>query len=196
MSSKSDRTRSRILHTTCELLSKGAGAPSRMSDIAKGAGISRQALYLHFPNRADLLVAAARYLDEVNDVDAGLAESRAAHGVARLDAYIAAWGAYIPKVYGMARALMAMKDTDDEAAAAWRDRMGAMRHGCEAAVRSMEAEGQLREGYSIEAATDLLFNLISIPSWESMVQDQCWSEADWLEWTTRAARDMLVAPGT
>jgi len=40
-----------------------------MADIAKAAGISRQALYLHFPTRVDLLVAMTRHLDAQNDID-------------------------------------------------------------------------------------------------------------------------------
>jgi AcrR family transcriptional regulator len=60
-----------------------------MGDIASMAGISRQAVYLHFASRTDLLVAATQYLDEVLEVDRRLAPSRAAtSGVERLALFI------------------------------------------------------------------------------------------------------------
>ncbi|NNF92209.1 MAG: helix-turn-helix transcriptional regulator, partial [Boseongicola sp.] len=98
MSSEKNPTRSRILNATWNLLENGGGNAVRMSDIAKAAKISRQALYLHFPNRADLLIATARHLDEVHEVDRMLAASRAATGPDRLDEWIEAWGGYIPRV--------------------------------------------------------------------------------------------------
>jgi AcrR family transcriptional regulator len=78
MSSENPDTRTRILESAWKLLEAGGGSEVRMSDIAKDAGISRQAVYLHFPKRADLLIATTRYIDEVNDIDARLAASRGA----------------------------------------------------------------------------------------------------------------------
>lgn len=53
------------------------------------AGMSQQAPRLHLPNRAELLVATSRYIDEFKHVDACLAESRtAATGQQRLEALI------------------------------------------------------------------------------------------------------------
>ena len=69
MSSEGPDTRTRILNAAWSLLESGRGAGVRMSDIAKEAGISRQALYLHFPNRADLLVATTQHVDAVKDID-------------------------------------------------------------------------------------------------------------------------------
>ena len=75
--SSENPTRRKILDTAWKLLEAG-GRPTRMSDFARAAGISRQALYLHFPSRAELLVAVTRHVDQVKDIDARLAESRAA----------------------------------------------------------------------------------------------------------------------
>lgn len=109
-----------------------------MSDIARQAGISRQALYLHFPTRAELLVATARHLDDVKKVDERLAASRSATtGMERLDAFIEAWGNYIPEIYGVGKAFIAMQDQDEAAATTWSDRMQAVREGCKAAVTAL-----------------------------------------------------------
>ena len=65
MSRRSSDTRHRILEATIARLESQGGAGVRMADIAKATGISRQAVYLHFATRAELLIAAARHLDAV-----------------------------------------------------------------------------------------------------------------------------------
>jgi len=187
-------TRTRILNAALELLESGAGSAVRMSDIAKAAGVSRQAVYLHFPNRLDLLIAATRHRDAERDVDARLAASRAATGTARLDAFVAAWAEYIPEIYGVAKALMAMQETDDEARRAWADRMQAVRHGCAAAVAAVEAEGRLAPGLSPERATDLLWTLLSVRNWARLTRDCGWSQAAYTAEMKRLARCALLAP--
>ena len=163
MSRKYSDTREKILASAWKLLVANGTKAVRMSDIAKVTGISRQAVYLHFPSRAELLIATTRYIDDVKDVDARLAASRsAASGLARLDAYVEAWGNYIPEISGVAKALMAMQDSDADASAAWSDRMAAVRHGCEAAVQALEKDGDLAEHISVNEATDLLSSLLSV----------------------------------
>ncbi len=55
MSSENIETRTRILDATVRMLEEQGGRGVRMGDIAKAAGISRQAVYLHFSSRAELL---------------------------------------------------------------------------------------------------------------------------------------------
>ena len=193
MSSEKPTTRTRILEAAWRLLESGQAEGVRMADIAREAGISRQAVYLHFPTRAELLVATTRYLDEVKNVGERLAASRsAATGVERLSAFIEAWGNYIPEIYGMAKALLAMKNTDEEAAAAWSDRMQAVRHGCEAAVDALARDGTLSPDRSAEEATDLLWTLLSVRNWEQLVHDCGWSQGHYIETMQELARRSLV----
>lgn len=197
MSSENPDTRDRILEAAWRLLEadKGAGKGVRMSDIAKAAGVSRQAVYLHFENRAELLIATTRRIDAVKDVDARLTASRAAKtGEARLDAFIEAWGGYIPEIYGVAKALMAMQATDKAAGAAWRDRMAAVRHGCAAAVDALARDGRLRPERSQEEATDLLWTLLSVRMWEHLTRDCGWPQAAYLAAMKDLARSALLPP--
>jgi len=181
MSSMNPNTRTRILNAAWKLLETG-GSKVRMSDIAKAAGVSRQAVYLHFPSRAELLVATTRHIDEEKDVDARLAASRSAtSGRKRLELFIEAWGGYIPEIYGVGRALMAMQDDDEEARQAWEDRMQAVRHGCEAAVQALAADGTLRPDLTTDAAADLLWTLLSVRNWEQLTRQVGWSQDDYIE---------------
>lgn len=192
MSSEPENTRTRILTAALKLLE--AGEKTRMTDIARAAGISRQALYLHFETRADLLIAVTRHVDELNNSDDLLAASRAAEtGVARLDAYIEAWGGYIPVVYKVARPIMAMAETDDAARAAWDERMAAMRHGCAAAVETLARDGRLRSEFDEKTATDILWAHLSVPTWIALTADCGWSQADYVARQKMIARRLLVA---
>lgn len=192
MSRNASDTRTRILACTCNLLESG-DKKVRMSDIAKAAGISRQALYLHFPTRAELLVAATRHIDSIKNVDALLAASRAAtSGQERLLAYVKAWGRYIPEIYGMSVALRAMRANDAEAAAAWDDRMQAVRHGCAAAIQALAADKTLRPDLSEDVATDLLSTLLSVENWEHLVRDCGWSQTDYERQIGRLAEAALL----
>lgn len=166
-----------------------------MSDIAKAAKISRQAVYLHFPNRAELLIATTRYLDKVHDVEARLAASRAAKtGVERLEAFIDAWGNYIPVVYGVAKALLAMREADPEADAAWNDRMRAVRHGCKAAVQALDDDKVLSNDLNVKHATDVLWTLLSIRNWEQLRYDCSWSQKKYISFMKHTASQVLLKP--
>ncbi|MEX0338347.1 MAG: TetR/AcrR family transcriptional regulator [Arenibacterium sp.] len=192
MSSEKNPTRSRIIQATRDLLEDGSGSAVRMSDIAKRAGISRQALYLHFPNRADLLVAAARHVDETANIDARLLASRNADsGQERLAAFVAAWGNYIPVIYGMAKAFWAMMDHDEEARVAWHDRMRAMKEGCTAAVLALENDGDLSSVLTVEEASDLLWVLLSVRNWEQFRFECGWTQDAYLRHIQYSAERIL-----
>lgn len=179
MSSNRINTKTRILDVTWRLLESGNTA-IRMADIAKEAGVSRQAIYLHFPNRAELLVATTRHIDTVKNIDQRLARSRSAStGIERLQAFVEAWGGYIPEIHGISVALRAMRNTDKEAAAAWEDRMQAVRQGCEAAVRVISEDGYLKKELTEVTAVDLLWTLLSVENWERLVLECSWSQSEY-----------------
>ena len=193
MSSENSPTRIRILKAAWELLETNPGVAARMSDIAKKAGVSRQALYLHFPNRTELFIATTKYQDEMFGVQDMLSKSRAATtGHERLDAFIEAWGNYIPKIFGVAKTLMVMQATDEDAARAWGERMQDMREGCAAAVAALDRDGALN--LDPEGATDRLWTLLSIPTWEHLTQLCGWPQERYIATIKRLALGGLTTP--
>ena len=193
MSSEVIETRIRILEATVRMLEEHGGRGVRMGDIARESGISRQAVYLHFASRSELLIAATRYLDEILDVDSRLAPSRAAKsGVERLALYIECWGNYIPEIYGVAKALLLAQDTDEAAAAAWQDRMLAMRDGCRAAIDALHSDGRLAPGWTQKQATDVLWSMLLVPTWENLTIECGWSHQQYIRWMKTVAERAFV----
>lgn len=188
MSSAPQSTREKILKATRDLIEARQGQGVRMSDIAKAAGVSRQALYLHFDTRADLLIATARFVDETLEMDRRLIPSRTAmNGRERIAAFIAAWADWVPEIRNMATALLSMSQTDPEAAAAWADRMEALRQGCEAAIRALEADGALNPAWTVDSATQLFWVMLSFPNWQTLTETCGWTSADYADRLTRQA---------
>ncbi len=193
MSSTLLDTPTKILQAALTLLETPQSKLPTMSDIARATGVSRQAVYLHFPSRTELLIAATRLQDRQNNVDAALSASRhAATGAERLDAFVTAWGNYIPKIYGVARAIMAASATDPEAKVAWDTRMADMREGCAAAITALAKDGTLPQGTDTEQATDLLWTLLSVRNWENLTQGCGWDQDCYITTIRGLARATLA----
>ena len=193
MSSETNETRTRILEATVRMLEEHGGRGVRMGDIAKETGISRQAVYLHFASRADLLSATTKYRDDLLDMDSRLAPSRAAKsGVKRLALYIEFWGNYVPEIYSVAKALMLAQDTDAAAAAAWQERMLAMRDGCRAAIEALHSDGKLAPEWTPKRATDAFWTMLLVPNWENLTVECGWSIQQYVRWMKTLAERTFV----
>ncbi len=193
MSSEPIETRTKILEASIRVLKAKRGQGVRMGDIAKAAGLSRQAVYLHFTSRADLLTATTRHMDDLLDLDRRLARSREAKsGIDRLDAYIEFWGSYVPEIYSVAKALLMVQDSDEAATSAWRERMLAMRDGCRAAIEALKTDGVLSAEWNVKRATDLLWTMLSVRNWEQLTQECGWSRRQYIRWLQFLARRSFV----
>ena len=196
MSREKIETRQKILDSTLKLLEKSSGGKEvRMSDIAKDAGISRQAVYLHFPTRADLLIAVTYRLDEIYDAAGRLVKAtNSKTGLLRLEAYIEAWFGYLPLIYGVVKAMMDMRDQDDAAKEAYDLRMQHIRNACETTILALKNENQLQEHLTTEVATDILWTMLSIPTWEQY-RFQCgWTAQECILRTQLNAKAVLLKP--
>jgi len=193
MSSEKLDTKERILKASWEQLEANKASDVRMIDIAKAAGITRQALYLHYSTRADLLIATTKYIDEVKGVDERFRASREAKkGIDRLDKFIDAWGNYIPEIYSIAAALQAVKETDEAAASAWNDRMNAVRNGCEAVIKALSKDAKLSNEFSKVQATDILWALLSVRNWEQLTIECGWSQKKYISNMKEITKRVLV----
>ena len=181
MSSEEIDTRTRILEATWQLLEQHHGQGVKMGDIAKAAGISRQAVYLHFASRTELMIATMNHVDEVKGLYERLNKLTSVNsGTERLEMVIDIWCGYIPEIYGLAKAMLAMRDTDEAMAAAWNNSMGCLRDVCQQTIETLEQEDNLAAGWSTNEATDMFVSVISIPNWEHLIKECGWSNAQYI----------------
>ncbi len=168
-------TRTRILEAALALMRAGDGETS-LGRIAKAAGVSRQALYLHFADRADLFVAVVQHVDEKRDLAGALrAIDDAPDGEAALSEAVAMQARLNPALWPIAAAMDAVRRGDAALEAAWRDRLDNRLRGARAIAARIEAEGALRPGLDLDTATDLIWTLLSLRMWEDMVVIRGWS---------------------
>src|SRR5271165_6682550 len=173
-------TRERILGTARGITEKQGAAPT-MAALARAVGISRQALYLHFPDRAQLLLALVAHIDEKEQLQAGIAavtQAADAAGAIRAWAHMQTWHA------------------DPAAAAAWADRTGDRMRGAIHIVDRLRAEGRLDPTWTPTEAVALLWELTSFHVWDDLVNDAQIAPDRYVEIITAAALSTLGAPVT
>ena len=196
MSSDKNTTRKRILEATWKLMEERHGRGVSMGDIAEAAGISRQAVYLHFGSRTDLMIATTQYVDEVNGLEDILKTLHdAANGIELLNISIDIWVNYIPKIFGMAKALLATRETDADAAAAWKDRMDVLYGICQKIIKTLDREGTLAPQWSQKEAADLLWTIVSVYNWEQLTNECGWTTSRVREKMKVLLHRAFVVPG-
>jgi AcrR family transcriptional regulator len=187
-------TRTRILAATLELVQRAQG-PIAMAAIAKAAGLSRQALYLIFADKADLFVELVRYVDEQRGLAAELAKIRdAPTGVAALLAMVDLQTRQNPTLKPIADALELLRRQDPAAQQGWQDRLDARLGGCRSVVARMAAEGALKPGLDPGVAADLVWTLTSLRMWDDLVAQRGWSADQYRERVTALLMAAVVAP--
>ena len=175
MSSKRQRTRSKILDSARRLLVERGYYGVGLEAVARDAGVSRQALYLHFKSKADLLVAMAQYVDEVIGIPEILRPVREAQtALDALDAAVAAYGAIEPQIYDIASVIYAARRSDEAADAAWQDRMAFKRTNIKQGMERLLREGLLAEGWTVDEAADFAWALLSVHTYEYLVVERRW----------------------
>lgn len=188
-------TRERILTAARELIEQDSGAAPNVSAIARAVGISRQALYLHFPDRASLLLALVAHVDEHEDLQAGLAAVAAAPDAgAQIRAWAGMQSERNPRIAPLARALDRVRHEDEPVAQAWRDRTDGRMRGAVGIVERLRKEGRLHPSWTSEEAAALLWELTSFRVWDDLVNELGLAADRYVEVVTAAALAALASP--
>lgn len=187
----SDDTRGRLLETAWRMMREDPHGAS-MARIAGEAGVSRQAVYLHFHSRAGLLLALVRWIDDREQVRARFIEaSKLATPLLILEADIRSWLDYLPRLHPVA-IFMASHRGDPEAQAAWNDRMSELEKVFRAPLSALHRSGRLRAGVSVEKGVALVRAVASIHTWHYLVQECGYEQRDAVENILSAVRGALL----
>ena len=188
-------TRARILDTAWKLVGERGVEAVTVADVAAAAGVSRQLVYVHFENRAGLLVAMARRHDVRSGFAGRAAEAGALPPVAALERLLRLWFAYLPEILPVARALEAAAINGDEGGVAWRDRMGDVREVLAAAVDRVATDGRLTGGWTPATATDWVWARAQPSAFAHLVADRGWSPGDYADRAVPSILAEVVSPG-
>jgi AcrR family transcriptional regulator len=187
----STTTREQLLETAWRLFQSDPAAAS-MGRIAAEAGVSRQAVYLHFQSRAGLLLALVRWIDERERIAAQFeVAARQPAPLAVLEAQIQVWLHYLPRLHPVP-SFLARFDADPEARSAWNDRMTELEKIYRRPLRALQRAGELREGLSLEHSVDLVRGLASVHAWHYLVHESSWKQEAAVHAILSAVRGALL----
>src|SRR6266498_1194953 len=147
-----------------------------LEEVAREAGVSRQAVYVNFGSRAGLLVALAGHVDEIGRLQAKMAKVLdSPTAVSALEALVDFRARYTPSIYRLATHVDAARRFDADAEAMWQDRMKHRYAHSRAVAQRLAVEGVLAAGWTEGAAADLIWSMTSIRTYEELVIDRGWS---------------------
>jgi AcrR family transcriptional regulator len=186
-------SRTRILDAALALITRRKGADVSMSEIAKAARVSRQGVYLHFADRATLMLALVRHAHEKYGVAEEVRKiGEAPTGVAAMCEWVSLQTRMNPSIWFVARALEIVRRTDAAAERGWQDRLKHRLECCRQIVARMHQEGALKLGVTQDAAAELLWSITSMRAWEDLVLERGWTAAQYEERVTRLLCDALA----
>jgi len=174
------KTRQRILEVTRELLvERGSGLS--LQEVAERAGVSRQALYLHFGDRQGLILALVRHMDETLELAGLLAHVYAAEdGRQLLERAMRLSTEFWAKVAPVA-SVLAGSEGDHALRAAWRDRMAFRRGTFRRMAEQLDEMGELAASWDVDDASDLLYAVTHFDSWRELTGELGWSDDHYVE---------------
>ncbi len=150
---------------------------------------------LHFDSKAALLEALHHRVNE-QDVEPAMRKVwNCADARSALDTFVAASTTAIPRFIGIFNALEAAARVEPVAAATWQPPREGRYADCLRMAGWLERDELLADGVTTRSAADVLFTLVSVRAYESLVMICGWSPRRWTSWTRQALRSELLAPG-
>jgi AcrR family transcriptional regulator len=169
-------TRTRICEVARRLLEERGYFGVGVDEIAKAAGVSRQAVYLHFGSKAGLLLATARHVDATGDLPKLLEHVFAApDALTALDRAVDLHVTYDTKILRFALLFDSARRTDKDADAAWQDRQKARLSFFRRLVAWLKRDGVLTPDLTVSQAADLWWTLQSHQMLEQLTVQRGWS---------------------
>ena len=192
-SDEAPSTRDRIINAALRLIELDQRGPVSMVAIARAAGLSRQALYLTFADKADLYLALVRRVDELRGAAAEYENIRVApDGESALVALIESQARLLPALQSIANAMDVLRRQDPDAEKAWQDRLDARMQLCEPIAQKFADEGRLRAGISVRKAADMIWILSSFRTWDDLVNGRGWTAEEYANHVTELLRSSLL----
>jgi AcrR family transcriptional regulator len=191
---RSRRTRHALLGAAREILDSEGFERLTMAAVAERAGVTRRAVYLHFPSRTDLVSALFTHVAE----EEGLAESLqpvfdAPDAISALQEWSRHLARYGLRLLPVTRAIERSHQNDADVAQ-YREQIAyAQRESCRVLAARLEREGLLAAPWTVETATDMLWVLASGDVTGGLLVERGWSTERYVEHLSTLLRSTFVA---
>jgi AcrR family transcriptional regulator len=190
--SRSD-TRTAILDAARVVFEEQGYFGGALETVAKKAGVSRQAIYLHFDSKADLLTALHM---RIYETDVAPAVERhpvwtAPTALAALDACIAGNAEVASKVWRIHEALVVARRHHPEVDATLRPREEERHQEMVRLGRWLKEEKALPPKMRVGTFADILWGLASLGTHQNLVVERGWSIDRYTRWVRQTIRSQL-----
>lgn len=179
---RSRRTRAAILDATWTLIEEEGAEALSIAEVARRAGITRRAFYLHFASPGELLPALFDHVNETLDLAASNRPVlEAPDSLSALEAAAVHVARFHAEILPLARAIDRARRSDPDAEVFWQNAMRNWYAWCQMLVGRLVAEGRLAEPWTEKTAADLLWAFMSVDLLEDLVHDRGWSREEYAE---------------
>ena len=189
-------TRTQILEAARAMFEELGYNGAGLGAIAKMAGVSRQAIYLHFPSKAELLTALHLHIFATDVVPAleRYPITDAMTAMDALDATIAVDVEVASKVWRIHEALATARRQHPEVEETLRPREEDHYGELLSLGRRLKREGALPPKLRIGRFADMLWGLVNVGTYRSLVIERGWSLDDYQRWVRNTIRLQISTP--
>lgn len=183
-------TRLKILDAA-RVLAETMGPSMRVADIAERAGVSRQAVYLHFGDRKGLVLALLSHLQEVyavHEMVASLEETDSP--LERMRGVIEVLTTLNGHVDQVGWLFEEAQHLDEAFGRDWRNRARGTRDWIRAQVEMVS--DHLAAGWDVESAADFVYSVTSLGAWRDLTRDLGWTRDEYVASTFRWVRSVVT----
>lgn len=194
MSTKSD-TKLRIIDATWKLFNEMSPKSPTLGQIAKGAGVSRQAVYLHFENRSTLFAETIQIMREKTRSRERMKAAREVEPELVLSSWVDKLFEVYEEILPMGETYLAAAHVDEAGKQGRGVFIASVRRSAEYVVERFESLNMLQSKWTIETATDWLYSRIDFATWHLIVYELGWTHEQAVERTVESLEaDLLVTP--
>ena len=195
MSSRRSQTRTQILDAARVLFEEHGYHGAGLEAVGRKAGVSRQAIYLHFPSKSELLTALHLHVFDTAVVPAVDRHpvTAAMPALEVLDATIAANVEVISSVWRIHEALATARRQHPEVDETLRPREEERYRELVDIGMRLEKEGELPPEIDVGTFADMYWGLMNVGTYRSLVIERNWSLEEYERWVRRTIK-LLVGP--
>jgi AcrR family transcriptional regulator len=191
----------RLLDAAWSLVTQRRRADFTTTELARTVGISRQAVYFHFPNRASLLDAMLSRFYESHVNGAAPDRPRDVTASKEFEASLRGWLDDVRRVFPVAYALeiattgKLASDEWCEEWIGWCEEWIGWRDSLRDSVERLAGHAGLAKGWSVDEAADWMWARTGPSVWQCLVDECGWTPAHLVKRLVSSIMAEVVAPG-